>query len=295
MNIADEFKEAVKYAWENPPLRMVESGSAKAQKALKAYLKMHPGIIDDQLEKYPGYTLLHVAARRGNFGAAKILIEHGADLKQPTGSGVTPLALAVVFSDNTATWQERQRLASFLLENGADIEARFGTEQRTMLQEAFAQNMEKEARFLLSKGADANAEPRDENKMTPLMECLRVPGGEGMLELGIAEGMDVTAENKFGMTAMCYAKTAAVALKLIEAGADPQARDKEGYTALSYLPQQEREIVESALQADAGRLNELREQKKARQDAALDAACHAPVNADTMKPLKLKKKPAPRA
>ncbi len=295
MKIAEEFKEAVKYALENPPLRMIESGSLRGQKALKAYLKMRPGIIDDKLEKYQGYTLLHVAARRGNAGAVKILAEYGADLKQTTDSGVTPLALAVIFSDNTATWSERQRLASYLLEKGADIEARFGYDQRTMLQEAFAQNMEKEARFLLSKGANAHAEPLNEKKMTPLMECLLVPGGENMLELGIAEGMDVTAENIYGMTPMCFARTAAAALTLIEAGADPYHKDVSGCTAIAYVPEQEREIVESRLQADAGRLSALREQKKAKQDAAHDAACHAPVNADTMKPLKLKKKPGPRA
>ncbi|MEZ0259583.1 MAG: ankyrin repeat domain-containing protein [Alphaproteobacteria bacterium] len=290
MNIAEEFKEAVKYAWESAPVRMVENGSEKSLKALKAYVKMHPGVIDNQLEKYHGYTLLHVACARGNFGAAKILIEHGADFKQTTASGATPLALAVLWcDDDTSPWEERKKLASLLLSKGADIEARFGDDKRTILQEAFSQQQEKEARFLLDKGADPLAAVESRNKMTPLMNCLENFGNENLMDLGIAKGMDVNAVNGFGMTPLFYAHTAVQALKLIEAGADPAHVDNNGRSALSLLPPDEEKTVRLIMTRDAEIKTAQTRMKKAQAVAEIDSACHTPFEAETMKTLKIKK------
>lgn len=290
MNIAEEFKEAVKYAWESAPVRMVENGSEKSLKALKAYVKMHPGVIDNQLEKYQGYTLLHVACARGNYGAAKILIEHGADFKQTTASGATPLALAVLWcDDDTSPWEERMKLASLLLSKGADIEARFGDDKRTLLQEAFNQKQEKEARFLLSKGADPHAAALDCHKMTPLMYCLLSAGNENLLDLGLEKGMDPNAVNHYGMTPLFYAKTARQALKLIKAGANPYHTDNDGRGALSLLNPADERAVKAQLDADASYAEAVAAKKKDRDEATIAAACHAPVQAEAMKPLKIRK------
>lgn len=293
MNIAEEFKEAVKYAWESAPVRMVENGSEKSLKRLKAYVKMHPGVIDNQLEKYQGYTLLHVACARGNYGAAKILIEHGADIKQTTGSGATPLALAVLWCDDaTSPWEERQKLAKLLVAKGADIEARFGDDRRTILQEAFSQQQEKEARFLLDLGADPLAAAQDRNNMTCLMNCLRNYPNENLMDLGLEKGMDVNAVNSFGMTPLFYAHTAQQALKLIKAGADPSHVDNQGRDALSLLPVLDALQVRETLAQEAMRREAETAKREEQEEAAHDTACHNPVQADIMKPLKLKKRRA---
>lgn len=290
MNIAEEFKEAVKYAWESAPVRMVENGSEKSLKALKAYVKMHPGVIDNQLEKYQGYTLLHVACARGNYGAAKILIEHGADFKQTTASGATPLALAVLWCDDaTSPWEERKKLANLLLSKGADIEARFGDDKRTILQEAFSQQQVKEARFLIAAGADPLAETQTRNKMTPLMDCLQNSGNEELMDLGIEKGMNANAVNSFGMTPLFYAHSVQQALKLIRAGADPDHVDNTGRSALSLLNPADERAVKAQLDADASYAEAVAAKKKDRDEATITAACHAPVQAEAMKPLKIRK------
>lgn len=57
-----------------------------------------------------GQTPLHLAVELGNLEAARLLLEHGADLNAPDRQGVTPLRLAV---------KSRRRRAVALLEGFA--------------------------------------------------------------------------------------------------------------------------------------------------------------------------------
>ena len=124
------------------------------------------------------------------------------------------------------------------------------------------------------------------------MNCMENFGNENLLDLGLAKGMDANAVNRFGMTPLFYAHTAVQALKLIEAGADPQHVDNNGRSALSLLPPAEEKTVRFVMARDAEFRTAQTRMKKAQSVAEIDAACHNPVDADTMKPLKLKKRKA---
>ncbi|MEW6322637.1 MAG: ankyrin repeat domain-containing protein [Acidobacteriota bacterium] len=60
-----------------------------------------------------GLTALHFAARQGSLAAARVLVEHGADVNQPSpGDGTSPLVIAIV--------NGHFDLATYLLSRGAD-------------------------------------------------------------------------------------------------------------------------------------------------------------------------------
>lgn len=68
---------------------------------------------NDLVGKEGGFTALHFAARDGRLEAAKLLLEHGAELDQPTGGdGTTPLLMATINGNFD--------LAMSLLDMGAD-------------------------------------------------------------------------------------------------------------------------------------------------------------------------------
>lgn len=67
----------------------------------------------EQIGVQGGFTALHYAAREGHMEAAKILLEGGADIDQPTGGDLTTPLLAAVINGN-------YDLAKMLLEAGAD-------------------------------------------------------------------------------------------------------------------------------------------------------------------------------
>lgn len=132
---------------------------------------------------------LHIAARLGNFEAAKLLLAHGAHVNEWEQNGWTPLQCAVsgtskelielLFTNgasvqNTHGWTFFQiwalgagdtNIAAILLAHGANINAK-DNEGKTALHFAAQQGTLQAVEWLLKNGAEVNA--RDNKGVTPL-------------------------------------------------------------------------------------------------------------------------------
>ena len=93
-----------------------------------------------------GFTPLLFAARHGRAGAARILLDAGADVESPAPTGASPLALAALSGQGA--------FAAYLLDRGADPNAIGGG--YTALHAAVLRGDRKLVRTLLAHGADPN-------------------------------------------------------------------------------------------------------------------------------------------
>ena len=183
--------------------------------------------------------LLVAAARDGSLETVKMLIEAGADERASDGMGATPLLAASLAGD--------AETVKFLLDRGADPNQadKAGT---TPLQNA-AGNLDREMiRALLAKGANVNAANTFGGRvrhgdielkgLTPLM--LAAPhGSPAVLGMLIEAGAEVDARDSRGMTALMLAAASSrqnhKSMKLLLAhGADPNAVSVKGETPLDW-------------------------------------------------------------
>jgi formylglycine-generating enzyme required for sulfatase activity len=102
--------------------------------------------VDDTVKN--GITPLHLAAASDFFPAAKLLIEHGADVNAKTSTGFTPLHWAA--SKNAVD------SIQVLIDNGANIDAK-ALSGITPLHWAASKNATDAVKLLIAAGADINA------------------------------------------------------------------------------------------------------------------------------------------
>jgi len=103
---------------------------------------------------------------------------------------------------------------------------------------------------LLAQGADVNARDQEHNQ-TSLMLAVSFPGAD-MVRLLLDAGAEVDARDDWGRTALFYTTVASEAFAvLLAAGANIHARDKEGNTILM------RKVSESASLSDVEKLLQL--------------------------------------
>ena len=178
-------------------LRAAESGNSAAVQAL-----LHDGAPVDQRGGSMDETALIVAARHGNLGIVKTLAKAGANIQARTKYGDTALTAATCFCHPI--------VSEFLIELGADVNAKnysFGS--------------------------------------TPLMlaaECNDV----GTVELLIKKGAKINEINKKEMTALTAAAIkgySAVVQKLIDAGADTEISGTKVGTAMYEAAQQGHDTI----------------------------------------------------
>jgi uncharacterized protein len=102
-------------------------------------------------------------------------------------------------------------------------------------------------RDLLEQGANVNAKD-DEHEETPLMLAVKFAGVD-MVQLLVEAGADVDARDSWGRTALFYAPVSSEAFRvLLRAGADIRVRDEEGNSILM------RKVSESASLSDVEEL-----------------------------------------
>lgn len=183
-------------------------------------------------------TALMVAIKQDKFGPYYALIEtllrNGADADALDDRGCTPLMWAV-FLDNPT-------LIQLLTAQGAKLEAR-DNEGCTALIHALRQNRHVSLiRLLLDRGADVNA--ADKKGKTALMEAAEhyanipdAPDRARLLEAMLSRKVDVHKKDAGGFTtlmAFAGAGDATTTRRLLALGAEINARDNKGKTALMY-------------------------------------------------------------
>lgn len=164
-----------------------------------------------------GSTTLDYAAGAGNVDAIKLLLARGARMKNEDGR---ESAL------NAAVQAEKAEAALVLLQAGADPNVKKGP---SVLHEAAKTGLVKVVDYLLKKGADVNAV--NSSGLTPL--AMAATGDQlEVATLLLASGADVKLGDNNAL--ICASSGASLELcgKLVRAGAEANARNKDGYSAL---------------------------------------------------------------
>lgn len=198
-----------------------------------------------------GFTPIHAAARSGDLALISGLLKAGANIDSGDASGMQPLHIAVL-NNNLQTMR-------ILLTNGADIDGK-NHNQTTVLQLAVAGGLDQATDFLIANGADVSAISRDDF-YGDFATALHIAAGKGHLEIAeklLSAGARVDSRDKAEETPLHWAVGSRSSLGMVAGniggsnfgrygdgasetlsflltrGADPNARDFRGDTALHF-------------------------------------------------------------
>lgn len=177
---------------------------------------------------------------------AKLLVEAGADVNVDDGCGGTPL--------NRAVYANKEGVALYLIERGADVNAKVGVYidgpggVTALHRASYSSRL---VRALLKGGADPNVPTSGGD--TPLHWALRDCGAPRMISL--LEGKTALAENSVAKRRAAEALESVKAM--IEAGADVNFKNREGWMPLNHVEYSEAQSRLLRPGGDGGhRLNE---------------------------------------
>jgi ankyrin repeat protein len=182
------------------------------QPALLAFLLEKGGRVDFQDSNQ--VTPLHRAVKAGNSALVRVLLRHRADVNRAMGEdGPLPLHLAAV--------QGSDLIADMLLRAGASVEARECGSGETPLLKAVGEGRIAVVRLLLAHKAAVGVRARGGD--SPLHRAARW-GDVGVVRLLLQAKASVQAINEKGRQPLHEANSSAVALELLNQGADPNAK-----------------------------------------------------------------------
>jgi len=209
-----------------------------------------------------GESAVRVLSRIGRFDAVQLLLKSGAN---PNDVKLTPLIEAVAFGsladvaacvdssniEERDYWERTPWLvavqtgdiakATLLLDHKADRNAR-GRCGKPCLFYAIENDHIPMLNWLLELGADIEQTDQFGNAtaLRTAVEC----GNEDAVEILLHAGADVNRETGTG-TALEYVRTRSIALKLLDAGADPQhLRDAGRRAILGFSPEPDQDVLE---------------------------------------------------
>lgn len=224
-----------------------------------------------QAEDDEGWTPLHYACRDNHLQAIKRLVKAGADVHDLTEGGDSCITLL-----NSQHAGEPLECLRFLLRSGCQPE-RIISDGRTALTQLIEKQQSILVMELLSLGADVSH--RDDAGYTPYLAAARfgdasilarleelgadphalLPDGRTALHLAaqyeqedvvrylLSEGHEVNARDRRDYTPLLSCPSPAIAHLLLDAGADPLCRGKNGLTALMAVRHSEEEGIAKRL------------------------------------------------
>lgn len=230
------------------PLHMAIAGG---QRAVAQYLLAN-GADPNAQEPRIGFTPLHFCVYAQQLELGRLLIAAGANLDNRNRMGLSPLDLAILLG--------RPEAASFCIANGADIEAMNGHDQRPLTHAASRGHLEI-VRMLLDAGADIEA--RNGKGQSALIAATVAGRGE-LVDLLLARGARVDAKDAAsGLPLLhhaCLTGHPEIVAKILAAGADVNAVDGDGRTALHLAARYgHRQVADLLLARGARRPTDLRE------------------------------------
>ena len=176
-----------------------------------------------------GASRLHRAAATETEHQVRDLIDRGADPNLRNWRGETPLHRAAIRNPDLDVHRA-------LIDAGADVNARDDT-GATALHRAAGQPSPGRADLLIEAGADVNA--RDKGGSTPLHEAAGKGAGCGREDSSQAWSRSQRFRITHGRTPLHLAYAAErqdMVNRLLEAGANLEARDQEGRVPIQHLP-----------------------------------------------------------
>ena len=200
-----------------------------------------------------GITALMVAARhRGNVEVVRLLLKKGAKQNADKGVEVRNDASALFF----AVMAGDAQTAGVLLEAGARLGDRMkilGRFAQSPL--VYATTLDSGmVEYLINKGASPNE--MDDDKIS-VLGWATIANNVGAVQLLLARGAQVNHVDNFGMTPLLYGASVdfgdtAVMEKLIAAGGDVSAKNKEGLTALDLAKNYRHQALTNLLAGKTG-------------------------------------------
>ena len=189
------------------------SGELKTTKALKAAL-------DQGASPNEGWVSLHQTVVDGRMDALELLIEYGADLEMQDGDGETALMRAC--TTGALTSGERVKFLECLISHGANVNHTNNKDETPLLHSILDDNLDVVS-CLLRHGANPKAASRWTD-VTALHRARSLSVAEALL----SSAAEIETIDNMGQTPLLSVQSVDVAMYLIRAGANPNARKPDG-------------------------------------------------------------------
>jgi len=213
------------------------------------------GSARDVVEDLYGLTRMHLAARNGHVRVLSFLIEHGGDVNIPNEGG------RGTGGESPLHWASTAEVVDLLIANGADANS-LGAAGQTPLASAAFRNRPAAVRALVRHGADVNARSLLFDATVLMSACtgLVIDYGDpalnryedriAIIEFLVSKGADVNAQDEGGETALhCAAKYQARFVELLlRLGADPNIKDGKGRRPIDWSRQLHHDEITTILE-----------------------------------------------
>lgn len=192
--------------------------------------RLRAGGADVNIADTEGWTPLMFALRFDKPAAfvARLLTQYHALASAESEDGTTAMMIACQYASDPAVVEALYAADAVQPRRGGDCPIHFAARNATDGAPGIIA-------FLLNSRADANQ--ANDAGWTPLMTAARFSTRTDVIDALVAAGADVNARNRDGLTALMLAAAneapaaVAIAKKLLDAGADPETADRSGRTA----------------------------------------------------------------